>query len=253
LGTSVGSNMTRAKKGRLRKLPKLIRLLMVTRYRGGIKLGVAAAVEHEAIPFESSFRTVIDVGAHTGQFALFARHAFSEARIVCIEPLAGARMRLEQVLLRLGNTEVLAVAVSATDGVAPFHVSRASDSSSLRMIRDAYTTAFPRTELDKVVQTETRTLDTLFAGRTDLEPPILLKIDVQGAEMEVLAGGTAVLSRVAHVLVETSFVEFYDGQALADDVIAHLRGAGFRLQGVHGLVVDECGRCLQADLLFNRA
>jgi len=47
--------------------------------------------------------------------------------------------------------------------------------------------------------------------------------------------------------------EFYEGQALADEVIAEFLGHGLRLDGVYSLVQDENRRCLQADLLFRRS
>jgi hypothetical protein len=54
-------------------------------------------------------------------------------------------------------------------------------------------------------------------------------------------------------LVECSFVEFYRGQALIDDVVSYLRARGFRLTGVFAVVRDAIGQCLQADVLFARA
>ena len=86
----------------------------------------------------------------------------------------------------------------------------------------------------------------------DIEGPTLLKIDVQGTELEVLRGGVGLLRRVDCILVECSFVPFYEGQTLADDVVVFLREHGFRLRGVFSLSMSGDGRCLQADLLFAR-
>ncbi len=90
-------------------------------------------------------------------------------------------------------------------------------------------------------------------GSADLPSPCLLKIDVQGFEMEVLAGAEALLPSVDEILVECSFVELYDGQPLADEVIVFLLGVGYRLRGAYGMSTDDDGRCLQADLLFLRS
>jgi hypothetical protein len=81
--------------------------------------------------------------------------------------------------------------------------------------------------------------------------PWLLKIDVQGFELEVLRGGVATLPRVAEVYVECSFFELYEGQALADEVIAFLLASGLRLAGVFNLVRHR-NEAIQADLLFRR-
>jgi hypothetical protein len=83
--------------------------------------------------------------------------------------------------------------------------------------------------------------------------PCLLKIDVQGYELEVLRGGEETLRSVDEVFVECSFVELYTGQALAGELIAYLCSKGFRLTGIFGVKRDLAGRCLQADALFQRS
>jgi hypothetical protein len=86
----------------------------------------------------------------------------------------------------------------------------------------------------------------------ELAGPCLMKIDVQGFEAEVLRGAAGLLPAVDDVLVECSFVELYEGQPLADDLIAWMRDEGYRLRGFYSLMTDDAGSCLQADLLFSR-
>src|SRR3712207_638198 len=72
------------------KVGKLITILWVASYRAALRHGVAAAVEHHAVPFEHRYLTVIDVGANRGQFALVASHRFPGAVLHCFEPLPAA-------------------------------------------------------------------------------------------------------------------------------------------------------------------
>jgi hypothetical protein len=58
------------------RVQKLLGILREPFYRSALRHGVAASIEHEAIPLRTDFRTVIDVGANRGQFALFAAHHF---------------------------------------------------------------------------------------------------------------------------------------------------------------------------------
>ena len=111
--------------------------------------------------------------------------------------------------------------------------------------------AFPGTEEDRTIEIEARTLDELLAHR--VRAPALLKIDVQGGELDVLAGAPTILRDIDTAFVECSFVEFYGGQALADQVVSAFLERGLRLYGVYSVVCDDRGRCLQADLLFRRA
>ena len=76
--------------------------------------------------------------------------------------------------------------------------------------------------------------------------------DVQGFELQALAGCEDVLERFAWVYVECSFMELYAGQAFADAVIAWLRERGLRLAGVYNMAYDGEGHAVQADFLFGR-
>ena len=112
-----------------------------------LRLGVAASVEHSRVPFASGIRSVLDVGASRGQFALFALERFPGARIVCFEPLPEARERL----LRVGGnrTEVHVVALGARPGSARLQVSAADDSSSLLPIGRRQVAEFPGTGYER--------------------------------------------------------------------------------------------------------
>lgn len=103
----------------------------------------------------------------------------------------------------------------------------------------------------RTIEVTIRPLDALLEGV--IQRPAMLKIDAQGGELEVLAGAAAVLEQIDTAFVECSFVEFYRGQPLADEVIAAFVEHGLRLGGVYSVVRDGRGRCLQADLLFRRS
>lgn len=237
-----------ARKGRLRRLRKSLVLLGLPQWRRAGRIGVAAAVEHRRVPFGDSFATILDVGAHHGQFYLLARSLYPAAEIVCIEPLADAIARLGAVQEGDDRAAILPFAAAGVDGSQDMHVSRKTDSSSLLPILNSYVSAFPGTEEARTVRVRTRSLDSLVPG--PLSRPALLKIDVQGGELDVLRGASRLLSQVDAVFVECSFVQFYGGQALADEVIAALLMHGLRLEGVYSVVRDRDSRCLQADLLF---
>ncbi len=238
---------------RLRKLRKLWRLCRTPTFRRALRLRVAAAVEHEDVPFQHDFRSIIDVGAHHGQFALFARDRFPRAQLFCFEPLFQAQQVFRRVFSPPAPIELFDVALgSVTVAAHPMHVSLLDDSSSLLPITTRYTDAFPGTEERARITVPVQRLDDALAG-SDPARPCLLKIDVQGYELEVLRGGDRVLRSVDEVLIECSFVELYTGQPLAAEIIAHLWSKGFQFAGVFGIKRDIVGRCLQADALFERS
>lgn len=236
----------------VRKARKLTRLLRRPAYRRGLRSGVAAAVEHESIPYRDDLRTIVDVGAHQGQFALFALERFPSASVVCLEPLPQPRERLEEVTGWSHRVRTLAVAASnRTEAKASMHVSKRDDSSSLQAIGPKQVKAFPGTEEVGLTVVPVARLDSLFSA-SDIVDPAMLKVDVQGHEYEVLEGSSAILPAFCEVAVEASFVELYEGQRLAGEVTALLEDAGFSLAGVFDVKQAPSGECLQADLLFHR-
>ena len=194
---------------------------------------------------------MIDVGSNRGQFAVFARQRWPNARLLCFEPLLGPRKVLTRITEKLGNSRVLPYALSDESGEAEMHVTRSDDSSSLLAVTRRQIEAFPDTvEVDQVA-VDVRRLDELISI-ADVSHPILMKIDVQGAELDVLRGASGLLDAVRDILIECSLAELYAGQPLLDDAIHFARDRGFRVIGVSPPSRAPDGTPLQLDVLFSR-
>lgn len=213
--------------------------------------GVAAALEHEPVLKALAFCTVVDVGANRGQFAMAARRCLPSARIISFEPLPQAAARYRRVFAGDGRTTLHVAAVGPQRGEATLHVAAQDDSSSLLPITSTQTTLFPGTY---EAETETVKVAPLsdFVMPAEVQPPALLKIDVQGYELMALEGCEDLLAEFAQVYVECSFVELYEGQALAHEVIAWLRERQFSLVGVYHMIYAWRAQAIQGDFLFRR-
>ena len=212
---------------------------------------VGAGVEHERVLSGLDCRTVVDIGANRGQFALVARRGLPQARILSFEPLPAAAATFRAVFAGDDRVTLHEVAIGPAPGNATIHISRRDDSSSLLPITSAQVALFPGTA---EVATDIVRVAPLreFIPAAKIEAPALLKVDVQGYELQAVRGCEDLLNRFAYVYAECSFVELYAGQSLADEVIAWLRERGFRLRGVHNVDYDRDGRAIQADFLFAR-
>jgi FkbM family methyltransferase len=236
----------------LRKSRKLGVILSHADYRAALRAGhVAAAIEHTPVLKALKCATVVDIGANRGQFALVARHVLPNARIISFEPLAAAAAAYRAALGANSQIMLHPVAVGDESGDATLHVSALDDSSSLLPITERQTALFAGTQQTGAETIRVAKLDELVLAE-EVVAPALLKIDVQGYELKTLRGCDSLLDRFNYIYVECSFIELYRGQALADDVIAHLRNRSFALCGVYNASYDIAGQAIQADFLFTR-
>lgn len=236
------------------RIIKLITILRTPYYRQALlRHRVAAAVEHDALlkKIGGGLKTVVDVGANRGQFTLTARHHAQEANIIAFEPLQEAAEVFAEVFQADPGVELHRCAIGSREGEVVMHVSRADDSSSLLPISDLQQQLFPGTQEKGTRKVNVTPLDAaLFPEQ--IHAPALLKIDVQGYELEVLKGSALLLGYFEFLLVECSYKELYTGQALADEVVCFMKTAGFGLLERCNLVCDEHGEPIQADFFFRR-
>lgn len=219
----------------------------------GAHLGSLLAIMAQETWLERArIATILDVGAHQGEFASAILRVLPEARVVSFEPQPDCHEKLAKRFSGNSRVRTFNVALSDRTGTAQFFRSSFSKSSSLLPMADLHRQAFPWSAESKPIDVTLDTLDRL-ATQIELAAPVLMKIDVQGAELRVLAGAPETLKKVAHVLVETSFVTLYDGQPLFDDVYRFLTDQGFHLSGVWDTLQSPLdGGALQSDLLFSR-
>jgi FkbM family methyltransferase len=209
---------------------------------------VLAGAEHRQV-LRSDLATVVDIGANRGQFALAVRQWAPKARVFAFEPLVGPAYIFRKVFKGDSMVTLYRVAIGTETGEATINVSRHDASSSLLPIGAMQEKLFPGTgEIQKETIRIGRLAD--FISVKDIAAPAMLKLDVQGYELEALRGCEDLLLRFSLVYVECSFVELYTGQSLADEVIAWLREHNFRLQGVFNIFYDKKGQAIQGDFLF---
>ena len=241
------------------KISKLKRLAWVFRQPGGLR-GLLAWKPFSMTAFRMlrllkdqhlAFRTIIDGGANVGQFARAATEFFPDARIVSIEALPDVAARLRANLADRPQVRVLTSALGSRSGRLTFYKDDYSpDSSALppSARRDD-----PRAEKTRAETTEVpvERLDVLLEGET-LRPPVLLKLDLQGYELEALRGAPETLRQSQHVLLEVSFVQLYEDEPLFDDVHAFMRKAGFRFVRPLDVQRDAAGEIIQMDAFYTR-
>jgi FkbM family methyltransferase len=200
----------------------------------------------------SGIRTVFDVGANTGQFARAIHEVLPEAYVYSFEPLPDCFAELQKTIGDVSTFRAFNTALAERDGEAEFYRSAWSPSSSLLPMQELHKQNFPFTAGGSKETVKVRRLDDC-AKELTIENEILVKLDVQGAENKVIAGGESLLQRAKILIVETSMDSLYEGQLLFGDIFKLLERLGFRYQGGLSQAFSPIdGSVLYADSIFTR-
>jgi len=217
----------------------------------GVHLGELLKLNQRWIK-QAGIKTVIDIGAHTGEFSSAIRAILPSVRVYAFEPLPECFAKLSARYKKDEAYHAFQTALGAQDGIVEFQRSSFSKSSSMLPMANLHHAVFPWSADSSPVEIQLGTLDG-YAGEMDLRSKVLMKIDVQGYEDRVLKGSVQVLKRVEYVLVEVSFRSLYEGQAGFGDVYDFLVESGFSYSGnLEQWVSPLDDSVLQADALFVR-
>lgn len=197
-------------------------------------------------------KTVIDVGAHTGEFARMIKAMLPDAAVISFEPLRDEFQQLTQRIKNSTGMKAFNYAIGDRNDTLTIHRSSYSQSSSLLPMGSLHKEAFPESAEQSDETVEVRRLDDVLAGE-DMQREMVVKIDVQGFEDRVVAGGEKTIGQSKAVIVEVSFRELYEGQVLFDGIYRVFNERGFDYMGnLYQLLNPLDGAPLQADALFVR-
>src|SRR5579863_2100638 len=162
-----------------------------------LALGVAPSVEHFGLLRSLSVAGVLDVGASRGQFSLACRICLPGTPIVAFEPIPEEARTFRAVHAGAHGVTLIESALGERAGEATLHLSARSDSSSVLPIGRGQVEIYPSTaEVGQITVAMAR-LDDLaehWRGRAGQ----LLKLDVQGFELQVLRGAPGTLSSCSY-------------------------------------------------------
>lgn len=128
------------------------------------------------------------------------------------------------------SLEIFPYAIGAQDvNEAPFYITKKSACSSLLKPLDfrESSSLSDKFNIVKTINVPVRRLDSLFESGFDL-----LKIDAQGAGIEVLKGARNVLRTTKVVVVELEFVPLYKDQHLYHEGVSYMNSVGFKLHKI---------------------
>ncbi len=197
---------------------------------------------------------VFDVGANAGQYGIEIRRNGYTGRIVSFEPASETFARLRDACQSDPLWTARQLAIGSEPGVATLNLA-ANDGKSSSFL-DQRDVSFGTTATMRYVGTEAvevSTLESVAPEVTSEHDRIVVKIDVQGLEVEVLDGAGSYLDHVQAIETELSLLPMYENQPVWRELCDRIEGLGFELFAVDpGYSDPKSGRLVEMDGLFVR-
>lgn len=197
---------------------------------------------------------VLDVGANAGQYGIEIRRNGYAGRIVSFEPASETFARLRETSQSDPLWTARQVALGSEPGTATLNLA-ANDGKSSSFL-DQRDVSFGTTATARYVGAETvevSTLETVGPEIASKQDRVLLKIDVQGLEVEVLDGAGSFLERVQAIETELSLYPMYEDQPDWRELCDRIGELGFVFFAVDpGYSDPRSGRLVEMDGLFVR-
>lgn len=175
--------------------------------------------------------TLVDVGANEGGFLSSVLQLVSPKEIFVFEPQPACQGALKGLLHGRPGSHLHACAVGAEQRTLEFRCMANSKMSSaldpLPEVAASYKDGDFR--VVETIEVPVVRLDDALPEHLEID---LLKVDVQGYEMQVFCGAEQTLARTRAILLEINYSEHYKGSASFDNVYRFLSSRGFRVFGI---------------------
>ena len=217
----------------------------------GLFKGVAANIE--LLPLIKKIKkinTLIDVGSNKGQFILLCIKFFPNLLIYSFEPIKEALIKQKNLLSFKNNIYFYNTGIGNKNKIINFFITNRADSSSFLTINKSknYNKNYYVKEKRKI---KIQKLDQILKNKK-LIKPVLIKIDVQGFELEVLKGSKKILPNIDYLLLEVSKNQMYNKQAIELEIINFLKKEKFRIMESSKWKKINNTEFMQRDILFKR-
>jgi FkbM family methyltransferase len=188
--------------------------------------------------------SILDIGAHSGQFYSWAKAVWYNSFIFMIE----ANPLHENALINITNNnrdEYLIAALGDEEREVTFYTrSDKPHTEGNSYYKEKNYWDIPQLVQENIVRLQR--LDDLFEAETTFQ---LIKIDTQGSELDILRGGENLVSKASAITLEVAYTEYNVGAPTSYEVVDYMDSIGFEEKMSIGEHYDG-DEVVQKDLLF---
>ena len=190
-------------------------------------------------------KRVLDIGAHVGNFTTTLNRLTPGCEFIMVE----ANPNCEEYLAKTDYPYEI-IALSNQQGKAQLYVEKANSIGTGASLYRENTEWYGDGKYE-TVEVELDTLDNRSYFSDELID--LVKLDVQGAELDILNGGRKTIKRSKYVLIETSLLEYNQGAPLIDQIVGKMKEYEFVIEDILEYHKLNTNQIFQMDILFRNS
>ena len=183
-------------------------------------------------------KNVLDIGALDGRWSRAMSQIFPDTKFLMIE----ANKEMEK---KLSSTNIDYIIAALSDKVKETNYYKIGGGAGNALYVENYGIK------PKIEKIKTTTLDSIFDQNIKFN---IIKLDVQGSELDILKGGLNLFKKADFILTECNIVEYNFGAPYFIDQVNFFNSYGFQLIDIVDLIysphLKDKGKLVQVDALF---
>jgi FkbM family methyltransferase len=184
--------------------------------------------------------SILDIGAHVGEFYSLAKSVFPDAKIISVE----AEPSCSTELLNVNPNSIIAL-LAKDNAIYNWYKTTENSICTGNSIYREISDHFSNEKLIIEKRIGVKLSDLFKPNQFDL-----IKLDTQGSELDIIQGGLDICKAAKGIIIETSINKYNDGAPLYVQVVVFMHSIGFEQK--EEIDIFHYGDIFQKDILFIR-
>ena len=190
--------------------------------------------------------SILDIGAHTGQFHGWSKRVWPDVGVFMIEANPLHKDTLNKLATVNGDSSLIAALGDEVREVTFYTRSDKPQTEGNSYYKEHNYWDIPQLVQESKVML--KRLDDIFEDDAVFD---LIKVDTQGSELDILKGGENLVSRASAIILEVSYIEYNEGAPSQQETLDYMKEIGFTQKMSIGEHYNG-EEVVQKDLLFLR-